>query len=391
MKIQKFPFWENLSAYQKPYFFSKIILAKNLSRFYPQENIAVIAGSVGKTTVARAVKAILEERLSVLISPPNMSPYLGIIQTLLAIRPKTKKIILELEMAKKGDAEYYLSLVKPTTVIVSKISFNYPAVLESEKILIEEISQIIKRLPKKSTIILNWDDPNVRKLADETLSEVIFYGSSPKDCHLWAGQVKLENGGTSFELNYGVDRVKVNLKLLGAHFITSCLAGAAFSLNCGASLMSVKKGLEKLTPEENKMQILEGLNGYLVINDTYKTNLDSAIEALNVLNGLPARRRIVVLGEIKDQDAFLEKAHRQIAQKMYNDKIDFVLLSGEETKYIAEELKELGFLEERVESDLSLSQIVAKLLRVAGKGDIILVKGAKSSRLEEVAKRISQQ
>ena len=101
-----------------------------------------------------------------------------------------------------------------------------------------------------------------------------------------------------------------------------------------------------------------------------------------------ARRRVLVLGEMRELGQFSENLHRQIAQKIYKEKIDLILLGQGDIQFIADELKSLGFWDERIESNLPNSQIVAKLLKNLSKGDVVLIKGSRAVRLDEVVKRI---
>ena len=63
-------------------------------------------------------------------------------------------------------------------------------------------------------------------------------------------------------------------------------------------------------------------------------------------------------------------------------------MGGGDANYIEDELKSLGYWEERVESNLSNSQIVAHLLKTLEKGDVCLIKGSRAVRLDEVVKRV---
>src|SRR5207253_2898142 len=100
--------------------------------------------------------------------------------------------------------------------------------------------------------------------------------------------------------------------------------------------------------------------------------------------------RILVLGETKELGKFSESLHRKIAQKIFKDRVDLVFLGTGETRYIVDELVSLGFLPEKMETNLQNPQIVAKLLKVLNKGDVCLIKGSRSLRLDEVVARVSK-
>ena len=169
------------------------------------------------------------------------------------------------------------------------------------------------------------------------------------------------------------------------HQVYPALAAAALGVVYDIPLTKIKRALESIQPEEHKLQLLLGPNGSFILDDTFSAQeVEGAIETLVQL---PARRRILVLGDLGSE--YTEKVISNLAQKIYKEKLDFVFL-GINVNLIAEELKNLGFWEERLESNLQNSKIVGKLLKTLGKGDICLIKGSKLVRLDEVVKRISK-
>lgn len=391
MEIQKHPVWKKIKPYKKPVHQIRFFIASNLAKLYPKETFIGITGSVGKTATKEACLAVLSQKYVTIASKDNIDPIFNIPMTLLRLRPKIKKVILEMGVEYPGEMAFYLSLVRPATGIITRISFAHSEFLGGPEEVLQEKGSLIRQLPKEGFAILNWDDLYCRRLIKETAAQVLLYGTDPKKCDIFATNVRIENACTRFELNFGVERVEVVFKLLGKHFIYPALAAAALGISCGLSLINIKKGLEVVTPIPHRLRIFEGLGGWYVLDDTYNSSPAAVEEALNVLNELPARRRIAVLGEMKELGLYSERLHRQIAQKIYKDKIDLVILGGGDTKYIADELLKLGFVPEKLESNLSNPQIVAKIIRSANRGDIVLVKGSRLLKLDEVVQRIVKQ
>lgn len=390
MDIKKHQVWSKIGPLKKPAHLAKFFLARNLANILPGSNFIGITGSVGKTTTKEACLAVLSQKFKTIASLENIDPIFNIPSTILKIRPNTQKVILEMGIEYPEEMSFYLSLVKPATAIITRISYAHSEFLGNLEQIAKEKSILIKQLPKDGFAILNWDDLNTRKLANETNSQILFYGIDNENCHVWASNIKLEGAGTHFEINYGVERVEVDFKLLGKHFVYSALAAAALGLSCGMTLMNIKRGLEKVESSPHRLQLLPGTGEWHVLDDTYNSSPAALEEALNTLNDLPGRRRILVLGEMKELGAFSKSLHQAIAQRIYKEKIDLVLLGGGDTKYIAEELLSLGFLPEKLEVNLTHQQMVTTILKSAKAGDLILVKGSRAVKLEEVVKRITK-
>lgn len=397
MDITSHPIWDQITpyktkipAFKKPLHLLRIYLSKQYAKLYPKEIFIGVTGSVGKTTCVQAADAILSQKFKTLATKPNLDPILNIPATLLSLNPSIKKVILEMGIEYKGEMDFYLSLIHPQTVILTKIAPSHSQYLGDLEEICEEKGKLVEQLGETGVAILNFDDPNCRKLAKNCRGSVVYYGCDSQNCTVWAGNVKIENFKTTFELNLGVERVKVNYRLLGQHQVYPALAAAALGVVNDIPLTKIKKGLESIEPADHRMQILAGPDGSIILDDSYNSS-PSAVEAgIDTLMQISARRRILVLGEMKELGKYSESLHRQIAQKIYKEKIDLVFLGQGDAQFIALELKSLGFWDERVESNLQNSQMVGKLLKNLGKGDVVLIKGSRAVRLDEVVKRIAK-
>lgn len=370
----------------------KMFIAKQLLKFVPTSRTIAVAGSVGKSTTIEAVKNILEDdSKKILVTATNNNEYIqNFASTLLKVRPNIENIILELGIDSVGDVEFYLKYISPKVLLIPQLEYPLRKNLPNLDDVLNEYTKLINSLDNQTVLILNYDDPLVRKLAEKTHLETIFFGTDKENCHIWAGNIKITNYQTTFELNYGVERVEITSRLLGAHHIYPLLAAAAFGLNLGYPLTRVKKSLEKIEPLEHRLQVFKGFNDTTILDDSFSSHPHSLEKAIETLNYIPARRRILVLSEIKNLGEKAEKHHRDIAVKIFKEKIDLVFLMGGDTNYIADELDKLGFISERMEKDLQNPQAVAKLLKNLAKGDVVLIKGDRTARLDEVAKKIAK-
>lgn len=397
MDITSHPIWNQITPYKtkiptfkKPFHLLKIYLAKQYVKLFPANMFVGVTGSVGKTTCVQACVAVLSQKFKTISTKPNLDPILNIPATILKLNPSLQKCILEMGIEYKGEMDFYLSLIKPKTAIITKIAYAHSEFLGDIGEIIEEKGKLIESLPNDGIAILNWDDISSKKLAQRCKGNIIYFGTDPKNCAVWAANFKIENFKTSFELNLGVERVKVNFQLLGFHQIYPALAAAALGITVDIPLTKIKLALESIQPSEHRMQPVLGPNGSIILDDTYNSSPTALESAIETLLEIPARRKILVLGEMRELGEYSEQLHRKIGQRIYKEKLDLVLLGQGDTSFIADELKDLGFLEERLEVNLQNSQIVSKLLRTLGKGDVCLIKGSRAVRLDEVVKRIAK-
>ncbi len=337
-------------------------VSRHYGRLYPESMFIGIAGDGGTQEVSMICKSVLSEKFAVLSAKQS---------NILKLNPIIKRVLLEI-----NDTENFIT---PKTLIINNMLGQN-----------SKLAKLVSELPKNALLILNYDNINVRKLSEVAVSKVIFYGSDSENCSVWVGNIKIENFSTSFEINYGVERIKLDGIFLGEYQIYPILASVCLGINEGFSLTSIKNSLKKIKPLEHRLQPILGFNNSVIIDDTLSSSPLFIEQAIDTLMKISARRHILVFGELKDLGEESEKIHRSIAQKIFREKIDLVFLGMGEAEFVYDELKRLGFLVDRVEANLQNPQIAARLLNVLSKGDICLVSGGLSSRFDEIVSRIGK-
>src|SRR5687768_276224 len=122
MNINSHPIWNNVSKLKKPLHLLRIQLARQIAKAYPRSLFVGITGSVGKTSTTAFCEAVLSQKMKTLASIESLDPNFNIPITLLKVRPNTKKVILEMGIEYKGEMDFYLTLIKPATAIITRIA-----------------------------------------------------------------------------------------------------------------------------------------------------------------------------------------------------------------------------------------------------------------------------
>lgn len=396
MKLEELTGWKNINPFKKQSYILKLYLAKQFSKLIPASKVIAVTGTLGKTTTIHLLHSILSPKMVLpkLEEKGWQNPidkFLDLASYVLKISPKVEKAILELDPKNVKEVNGIKELIRFKSLIITQFSELKDSFPEQSDKVEEAYDELIRLLPDDGTLILNWEDPQVRRFADKfSGSGIVFFGLDEKNCHVWASNLRIENFQTVFELNYGVERVEVRANLLGYHQIIPMLGAATAAINLGFSLISVKKGLEKVESLSGRMQVVNGLNNSIIIDDTYDGEIKGFIEALHTINLLTARRRIVVLGEMLTDIKAAEKIYTSIAREIYSNKIDLVLLGSGQAKLVEDELMKLGFIPERMMSGLQNPAVVSNLIKILGKGDAVLIKGHPNLKYSEIVKKVTK-
>jgi UDP-N-acetylmuramoyl-tripeptide--D-alanyl-D-alanine ligase len=156
--------------------------------------------------------------------------------------------------------------------------------------------EIIETLPTDGIAVMNTDDEEVRKLADETSGvRLIRYGLDPEGRpDVTARDVEITSQGTALTVTVAGEEVSLLTKLLGRHALGHILAGVAVATAVGRPLQELAPRIKALEPVEHRLQVIQGAGGVTVIDDAYNSNPQGAAAALEVLEQMPARKKVVV-------------------------------------------------------------------------------------------------
>ncbi len=366
------------------------LLASQFSKLFSPEKYILVAGSEGKSLTVQLAKALLTKDFPVQATKGGSDPLSEAARLVLKSHQPKQKVIIEMGLDNALGVKKYIKLFKPGVVIVTNLSIPSGEFVGDESSLDSALRELLLHLNKTSQVYLNWDDLSCRKLSEGIDDRVVFYGMDENKCHVFATNLKIENLKTSYQLNYGVERVAVTSELLGNHLIYPQLAAACLAVSLGVPLTTIKIALESFGPLPGYMEAKPGYNGSTIIDDTCQMSPEALFRAMDTLNLVSAKRRFLVISEISGLGEGTQKVYKELAFKISRDKIDSVYLVGEKADEIKTQLLKLDYGAWRIDHELSVSTLSAKLARVLSKGDVILIKGESYLNLGNIVRYLSK-
>ncbi|MCR4311844.1 MAG: hypothetical protein NUV56_01035, partial [Candidatus Uhrbacteria bacterium] len=178
---------------------------------------------------------------------------------------------------------------------------------------------------------------------------------------------------------------------LGEMSVLACLAAIAVARQ---AKVPVAKSIEALnqqfSPAPGRLRPIPGIKGSLVIDDSYNAapaSVIAALETLKAFQTVEKKRKIVVLGNMAELGQYSEAEHRNVGKKVA-EVADLFIAVGSEMKYAADEAGRSGMDTNAIEWMTNSVEAGRYLDRVVKKGDVILVKGSQSARMERTVKDI---
>jgi UDP-N-acetylmuramoyl-tripeptide--D-alanyl-D-alanine ligase len=203
--------------------------------------------------------------------------------------------------------------------------------------------------------------------------------------------------GTHFDLTLNGKSWTIDINgVLGNTYVYPLLAAAAVGKARGMSDPDILKGLNEYEAPHGRMNIVAGLNGSTIIDDTYNSSPDaamSALEALAQVQCVNSGRKIVVFGDMLELGKYAADEHRRVGARVA-EVADVLVTVGQRSRMSMVEgamggdtaggMKE-GMKAEFVHSFDSSEEAGKYVASFVGAGDVVLVKGSQSTRMERVS------
>src|SRR5206468_2458368 len=232
----------------------------------------------------------------------------------------------------------------------------------------------------EGTVILNADDPFTKDIATRTRGKVILAGTTTGT--IQAAEISQSGTGTDFTILEAAHRCRAQLPVPGLHMVQNALLAVAAGRVFGLSLEECAAGLVAAPLTKARLQVKE-VRGVQFLDDSYNANPDSMKAALRTLVELDAEgQRIAVLGEMRELGDESERGHREVGETAAALKVDHLIAIGNVAATIAEAAQRAGL---QNSSTVASTAEAAELLgELAAPGDLILIKGSRLARTEQV-------
>lgn len=401
----------------------KILASLILWRQKPQ--VVAITGSVGKTSAKNAICHVLQTKYRVSGGLKNYNNEIGLPLSIIGSLSAGKNLfswfkiyckalnliifksnkypemlILEMGIDRPGDMDYLCSIVKANVGVVTAIGHSHIEYFGSLLKTKEEKQKLIKYLAPGSLAVLNADDELVLSMSDLAKCKVLKYGFEDK-AEIKAQDLKynLEKGsfdlsGLNFKFNFNGSIVPVVMdNVITKAAVYSALTAASVAVHYGLNLIDIAASLKDFSLPKGRMSVLNGINNSFIIDDSYNSSPESCHLALEVLDKvkLDGSIKYAVLGDILETGNLAEDIHRKIGKYISSLNINYLVLVGDNVKYIKEELSKRTFPKKNIFIFQNSSEAGDFLSERINSGDLMLFKASRGIKMEDAILKVMKE
>jgi len=393
-----------------------------LRKYKPR--IIAVTGSVGKTSTKDAIYAVVSTRYHARKNEKSFNSEIGVPLTILGCpngwsspkvwfynvlrgarliitrRPYPEYLVLEVGADHPGDIASITRWMKPDIAVLTRMS-TVPVHVEyfkgPEEVLAEKM-RLAEALSRTGTIVVNADDELfMREVAKLNTRRITFGTSREADVHIDEVSIAYTDGphrlprGEKMVLTTGKDVSAIEVEgIVGGHLAVPFAAARAVALTLGMETVDWTKALEEYESPRGRMRLIGGLAGSILIDDSYNASPIAVREALHTLDEVTTKgRKIAVLGDMKELGDYSKAEHEKVGE--YASRVAHTVIAvGEASHGIAESALQHGMTADRVHwvaDSMSAAGYLRDFVRV---GDIVLIKGSQSIRMERVTKALME-
>lgn len=383
---------------------------KKYFKKHPEVKLVVVAGSVGKTSTKQAVATLLSQKYRVGMAEGNYNTHMSTPLAILGIKyPENIRsvgvwlsvfsaarkrikwptgvdvIVAELGTDQPGDITHFGTYLKPDIGVVTAVTEEHMEFFPS----IEAVAQEeLESANFSKTAIINRDDiddrfaeflknPNIDTYGTTGAAEYRFEIDDFSVEEGYKGQVMTPE----FEQPFGA-----TVKVVGEHSLRPPMGAVAVAVKLGMEPQEIVAGLAMIRPVPGRMNIMHGIDNFMVIDDSYNASPLAVESALQALYGLQVPQRVAILGSMNELGASSPAEHEKVGNLCDPSLLAWVITVGDEAeKYMAPAARKRGCQVKSFKSAIDAGAFAHSVLE---EGAAVLVKGSQNGVFTEEAVKV---
>ncbi len=337
--------------------------------------VVAITGTNGKTTTKDLIAAMLSGAGKTQATRGNLNNHLGLPLTLLNLVSATRYAVVEMGASALGEIDFLARLTLPDVGVITNASAAHLAEFGSLENIIQGKGELLDVLPDNGVAILNRDSQGFEQWQERAACLVVSWGETQGE-NLWEYRdSQLILAGQSW-----------SVPLPGRHNAANLCAAV---LACRALKVPdpvLREGLQNFQGSEHRGCLLHWLER-TILDDSYNANPTSMLAAVKVLTELAGPgKNIAVLGAMAELGEHSDDIHRQTGITLAGENLHHLLVVGPGANPLAD-----GFgMPDKVTKVRNHQEAAEWLVFHTGPGDRILIKGSRSSAMEKILARLSE-
>lgn len=358
----------------------------SLAKYYRSQldvKVIGITGSTGKTSTKDLVAVALGSKLKVFKTIGNFNNEIGLPLMIFKLDNSYDAAVLEMGMSNFGEIHSLADTAKPDIAMITNIGLSHIENLKTRENILKAKLEITDFFDSNSVLIVNNDNDLLSQINSDKFKVVKIGMESGGDYK--ADNIILEETKIKFDVTeYNSNIVKeFEIDIPGKHNVLNSLLSIACGRILGIKYEYLIEGIKNVETTSMRLDINSGKK-FIIVDDCYNASPDSMKAALDVLSTLNCKRRIAVLGTMRELGDEAYAAHRDVAEYAKNKNIDYLITLGEFNQAYDEGFNNCSNFYEFNNYD----EVIEFLTKFIGRQDAVLVKASRSMKFENIVHKL---
>lgn len=353
-----------------------------------------IAGSNGKTTTKELMAQVFASKKKTWATPGNLNNHIGLPLTLLRAEADVEVMVLELGTSGAGELATLCQIAQPRIGVITSIAEEHTETLKDLAGVIAAETELIAALPANGVAVVYGDhDGLLDAVHGQAQCRIVTFGEHANN-DFRISEIQVTRQGTRCLLHTQQGTQALQLQLLGSHFALAAAASLAVATECGIALEDASATLRVAKGAARRMAVVEvPARRLTVLDDCYNANPASMLQALKTATEVraPGERLVLVLGDMLELGTLSQMRHQEIGEAVaaMQPPPDWVVTVGEDAKLIAAAVEKTSIASHWFAASEQAATFVREMVANFSGAQLLLVKGSRGIRLEEVTRNVS--
>jgi UDP-N-acetylmuramoyl-tripeptide--D-alanyl-D-alanine ligase len=338
--------------------------------------VVAVTGSVGKTTTKEMLRAALGAFGRVHAAQASHNNHWGVPLTFARLPLNAAFCVAEIGMNHAGEILPLARLARPHVAVITVIGTAHIGYMGSQEAIADEKASLLRGLEPGGVAVLPGDSAHLQRLRAAAPGDVALFGEG---CDNRLLEVRSDGRETRATALVAGRQVAFHFAAPGRHMATNALAALTAATALGLDPARAAAALDGFAPIAGRGAQRTVARDVLLLDESYNASGDSVRAALDVLRMQAPRRRVAVLGDMRELGDHGEREHRGLAGDVAAA-ADRLYACGPLTRHLFDAVPPAlrGAYAPDAEA---LAPLVAAEVRP---GDAVLVKGSLGSRMRLV-------
>ncbi len=354
--------------------------------------VVAVTGSVGKTTTKEMIAQVLERAFAVHKSEANHNNEIGVPQTLFSLTDRHNALVLEMGMRGPGQITRLCEIAGPTIGVITNIGLSHVEMLGSPEAIADAKGELLQELPSDNgCAVLPKGDAHFNRLRTRYHGATLSCALDDPAADLSATDLARHENGWRFTVHTPWGRTKMFLPSAGRFNVENALFAVAVGGHLNVPLASIAHALAGWTAPAMRLEVVTTPGGITLLSDAYNASPASMKGALETLRDIPgARRRVAVLGEMRELGDFAEAGHADVGRAAAGANLDLlVCVGGPHVNALADAARAAGLSPAAIRAFADTEEARAALPALLAPGDAVLVKGSRAMAMETIVRDLT--